>query len=637
MPPPFDLQGGVPLCAARAALVAASLSVFGALLFRSVVAPLAYARMAPDTVAADRRRLRYLLRASAAAGLLAAGAWLVLQAATMADANGLAEAVRAIPTVLARATFGRVLLAQIACLALLLALLGAGDGCWHHRATLGVATVAVALEAGHSHAYSMYGGPSLLLACDVLHLLGAGGWLGGLLPLLLLVGSAPPKAGALAARWFSPLGQWCIAALVLSSAVQGWILVATLPGLVGTAYGWMVLAKLALFAILLGFAAANRYRFAPALLQDHPVGAKRVLVRSILLQTGFALAIVAAAAVLSALPPAMHEQPTWPFAERFSLAAVDEDPDFRREVVLAGLSLGGAALVLAASLVLRRLRLVAGGLAALVAWFAVPHLGLLLVTAYPTSFYHSPTGFASASIVAGRSVYEQHCVTCHGIDGTGNGPAARTLPVPPADLAAAHLWMHSDGELFWWLAHGMRTPEGLPAMPGFASVLNDDQRWAVIDFIRARNAGATLGRTGGWSPPLQAPGFDADCGSSTIRSTDLRGTFVLLRFGASAAPAPGNLMTVLADPGPPPAGGKVCVDRDEAVKLAYALVAGLDASDLPGTDFLIDEQGWLRAMRRSAAAWSDAASLEAELRFLRSHPVAEGAKARMTIPMDMLM
>jgi putative copper export protein/mono/diheme cytochrome c family protein len=637
--PAFDLQGGVPLCAARAVLVCALLSAFGALAFGAVVAPKARARMAPEMAAQDRARLLVLVRASVVIGLLAAGAWLLLQAWSMADAGSLAEAAWAVPKVLAGTAFGHVLAGQVASLAALLALAWVEGGAWRRRAAFAVATLALVLQAGHSHAYSMYDGASVLLGCDILHLLGAGAWLGGLVPLLLLVRAASPKAGATAARWFSPLGQWAVAALVVSAAFQGWVLVATIPGLVGTAYGWMVLVKLALSAVLLGFAAANRYRFAPALLRERPDAARRALVRSVTLQTGFALAIVAAASVLSGLPPSMHEQPTWPFAERFSLAAVDEDPDFRREVILAGLALGGAAVVLTIAFVARRLRLAAGGVAAVIAWFAIPHLDLLLVTAYPTSFYHSPTGFTSASIVAGQAVYGQHCAVCHGTEGHGDGPAARTLPVPPADLTAEHLWMHSDGELFWWLAHGMRTPEGKQAMPGFAGVLDDDQRWAAIDFIRARNAGDRLRDTGSWSPPLRAPAFGADCGDSTIRSSDLHGHFVLLRFGATSTPGPHGVVTVAAGAGAAAASGNACVNRDETVPLAYAVASGVDMASLPGTEFLIDDRGWLRAMQRPGAAptWNDAPTLEAEIRSLRSHPVTDSSPAPMRMPMDMPM
>jgi putative copper export protein/mono/diheme cytochrome c family protein len=637
MIPAFDLQGGLPLCAARAMAVGGVLSAFGTLTFQNLVARKAFAVMTGDAVKAVEARLRIVAQASAIVGVSDYAVWLVLQAGQMAETDGLAASLHAVPAVLAKTAFGHVILAQFATLAILLALVFLRGAASRPRAALGVAALAVALQAGHSHAYGMYGGPSVLLWCDVLHLLGAGAWLGGLAPLLLLVQRAPPKAGAVAARWFSPLGKACIAALVVSAIVQGWVLVATLPGLVGTAYGWMVLVKSVLFAVLLGFAAANRYRFAPALLADQAGAAKSVLIRSILLQTGFALAIIAAAIVLSMLPPAMHQQPGWPFTARLSLSAVREDPDFRREVVEALLCLAAAGCVLSASLVLRRVRLAACALAASFAWFAIPHLDLLLVPAYPTSFYHSPTGFAASSIADGSAIYARHCVACHGAGGHGDGPLASTLPVPPADLTADHLWMHSDGELFWWLSHGMQTPEGALAMPGFAAVLGEDQRWAAIDFIRARNAGDKMAATGGWTPARQAPGFDVTCGTSMQRLQDFRGKFVLLRFGAaSGAPSAPGVVTILAGPHAEPgeAAGR-CISTDDTLPAAYGLIAGLDAASLKGTDFLIDDNGMLRALQRpgAAAPWGDPATLEAEIRSLRTHPVAQAATAPMKMPM----
>ncbi len=642
---PFDLQGGLPLSAARALMVGAVLSTFGALVFRVLVAPRACAPMTPEAVRVGKQRLLVVSQVSALAGLLAAILWLYLQAADMADAEGAARVLAALIPVLTRTLFGHVLGAQFAALLAASALIGVVDVAWRQRAALGMTTLAVALQAGHSHAYAMYGGASVLLGCDVVHLLAAGAWLGGLVPLLLWVRCAPPKTGASAARRFSPLGQGCIAALVLSATVQGWILVGTVPGLVGTAYGWMVLVKIGLFAVLLGFAAANRYRFAPALLHDRPVTAKTVLVRSIALQTGFAIAIVAAASVLSALPPAMHEQPAWPFPERFSLAAVNEDPDFLREVVQAGVLLAGAGLVLTLCVSARRFRLTACALAAVSVWFELPHLDLLLVTAYPTSFYRSPTGFAAAAIVSGQSVYAAHCVVCHGREGRGDGVAAKTLPVPAADLTAPHLWMHSDGELFWWLAHGILTPGGVQAMPGLATVLDDDQRWAAIDFIRARNAGGTLRATGGWTPPLLAPGFDLSCGTTYIALSGLRGRFVLLRFSQAPLsqvgfghepdrPRIGTAVSILAMPAGQAAPPDDCVSTDETVAPAYAIVSGVDVASLPGTEFLIDERGWLRAVHRAGTAplWS-AAALQAEIRLLRAHPVADAAVAPMKMPM----
>jgi putative copper export protein/mono/diheme cytochrome c family protein len=637
MVPPFDLQGGIGLAAARDASVTALLSAFGTIVFRTLVAEKAFVRMPPACVGNVKRMCLVLAQASVVAALLGTLLWLVTQAGFMADAESIGAAFAAVPTVLRQTTFGHVIVLQSAALLVLAAVLGRRDQTVRQRAALVVATLAVALEAGHSHAFSMVEGPSLLLACDILHLIGAGAWLGGLLPLLLVVRMAPCQAGAMTARWFSPMGQWCIALLVVSAAVQGWVLVASIPGLIGTAYGWMVLVKTALFAVLLAFAYFNRYRFAPALLHDNPEAARRVLIRSIVLQTGAAVAILIAAVVLSELPPAMHLQALWPFSKRISLAAVNEDPDFRREVLWAGGALAAALVLLIATLMARRLRLVALAAVAVVAWFAVPHFDLLLAEAYPTSYYHSPTGFTSDTIVEGSAIFTQNCVVCHGTGGHGDGLAAKTLAVPPADLTAAHLWMHSDGELFWWLSHGMFTPEGTQVMPGFADTLDEDDRWAAIDYIRANNAGLAHRETGDWPHTIHAPGFGARCGTKQLQLSDWQGRFVRLVIGAvPPAPADDGVVTVVAGmTGRVPAG--MCVARDETVPAAYAVVTGMAPAALTGAQFLIDGDGWLRAVQMPDAAmgWNDAAMLKAEIATLRSQPV--GAVADAAMPMNMKM
>ncbi len=40
------------------------------------------------------------------------------------------------------------------------------------------------------------------------------------------------------------------------------------------------------------------------------------------------------------------------------------------------------------------------------------------------------------SVTAGRGLYLRHCSSCHGEDGTGNGPVAASLREPPADLTS---------------------------------------------------------------------------------------------------------------------------------------------------------------------------------------------------------
>ena len=144
--------------------------------------------------------------------------------------------------------------------------------------------------------------------------------------------------------------------------------------------------------------------------------------------------------------------------------------------------------------------------------FAIPHLDLLFVPAYPTSFFTSPTEFAATAIAHGAKLFLTDCATCHGSEGRGDGPAARTLPTAPADLTAEHLWAHSDGELFWYISHGIEMPDGGGmSMPGFGGSLSNEARWDLIDYLRAHNAGVSMRTTGRWSHPVPVPQFDLAC------------------------------------------------------------------------------------------------------------------------------
>ncbi len=60
---------------------------------------------------------------------------------------------------------------------------------------------------------------------------------------------------------------------------------------------------------------------------------------------------------------------------------------------------------------------------------------VLLVYGFAAVNLH-PADKGAASIKKGRALYSQHCRSCHGITGTGDGPAATSLKVPPADLTA---------------------------------------------------------------------------------------------------------------------------------------------------------------------------------------------------------
>ena len=613
------------LAAVRGVQIAASLSAFGTALFWSVVAPpvlQAAGGAARACIAARFRRLCYgSLIVAVATGLI----WLVAQAAFMAEAESLADAADAIWPVLTDTHFGHVLGARL--LLLLLAAAAVGRGAGVARRALAAAAVgsSLILQTWSTHAAAAAGlDEAVLLTSQSSHLLAAGAWLGSLVPLFIAIGLLDSEQGARASRRFSPLGILCVAVLAGTALAQSWILIGGLTAFVGTDYGHVALVKLALLLTLLAFAAANRFRYTPAMQGATSADARRALRRSIAAETAVGLLAVLAASLLADLPPARHQQPLWPFAWQFNLAIVG-DPDFGPEAVGGLLRLGAAVLLAAVALFWRRLRWILAAAAVAAAVWAWPHLDLLLARAYPTSFYRSPTGFAAAAIARGAALFPQHCSVCHGGEGRGDGPNPKALPVPPADLTADHLWYHSDGELFWWLSHGIDGPEGGLAMPGFADSLSEDERWALIDYVRAHNAGAAMAAGGRWTHPVAAPDFVAKCQDGrTLTMADLRGNVARIvaedpqEPASAAVPSAPDVVTIALQREAHTTAAADCATADPAPWAAYAVVSGVDPEALAGTQFLVDAQGWLR--RRARPGESDA--LVAAIAEIRANPLA---------------
>ena len=530
-------DGGLALACSRGLAEAGMMSAAGVLLFRATLAP-----AVPDL----NRALRRLGRASTVVALVALLAWVGLQAADMASATTAEDTLAALPAVLGQTRFGHLTLAQLGGCLVLLGVFATGTSA--RRGTIGLAAGAACLLAQVLRTHAGTSGDPILFGSELAHLVAAAAWLGALLPLRLAIRLAPPEAGLATARRFGVYGGVCVATLAATALLQGNALIGGLPRLVGTAYGRLALLKLGLFAILLGFAAVNRTWFTPGLGAADPVAARRRIDRSIALEAAFGLLIVLVAATLGQSTPAVHQQPVWPFAWRVSLVTVSEDAEFRAEVLWAAAGIAAALILLLAAALLRGWRrwaalVVAPALAAI----ALPHVSLLLVPANPDSFMRSPTDFSTASILRGQGLYPAACAACHGAGGLGDGPAAGALPVPPADLTAAHLWAHADGDLLWWLSHGITASDGRPAMPGFAASLSLNDRWALIDYIRARNAGAGFGRDRAWPMPLAAPDFSYACLTpATLRGT--RGAPALLVFGAARPASTVGVRTIWIDP-----------------------------------------------------------------------------------------
>jgi len=599
---------GLALAALRGLHTMALLGMFGSLVFVNLVAP-----------RASRARFVRHARLAAVGAWVLGVAWLAMQASVFADSWDLASAILA---TLIYARFGHIIGLR------LLAILTAAAASFIPRSGVWIAMVlsgaGLALQGAVGHAGAAEGGAAIgLLASEAMHVLAAGAWLGSLIPLLLCLRTSQPQEARLAAERFSPIGLMAVLTIGATAFVQAISSIGGFPALIGTAYGRAALAKLALFVAMLCLALWNRLSLTDRLDGDEPVRVRQLLSLSVAVETGCGFLVVFAAAALASLVPGAHDQVVWPFASRPSLTVLD-DPELRDDVALAVIAVGVGIGAVAVAVWARRFRLpTLLAAAGLIAWQA-PSLGLLLVEAYPTSYQLSPTGFTAISIASGQAVFAANCAACHGADGAGDGPAAAQLHIKPADLTAGHLWEHRDGELYWWISHGIEDPEGGSAMPAFAGSLKPEERWSVIDFIRTLNAGATMRLSGAWVRTMPAPDLPIACASTAIdRLTDLRGRFVRLVTTAGPTPVSNDAAVVRLDRmagQPAPASG--CASATTAAWAAYAAMAGVSADTLAGWEFLIDPQGWLRvAHGASGPDWNDPAVLRSALQTLRDQPI----------------
>jgi copper resistance protein D len=301
---------GAPLVATRAVHFVATAITAGNILFRAVIAaPVLH--VDASVAAAFQTRAQWVSWFGLAIALISGVIWLLLQSASMSGLP-LEDALTAdvLSTVTNETQFGEVMIVRAGlaiCVAACLAYERATIAQWLGlMASLGFA---VSL-AWTGHAGATVGAMGYLhLASDALHLIAAAAWLGGLVPLLLLLGAARrdnaiPLASEAVGR-FSTLGVISVTALMLSGLINSAILVGSFHALIATSYGELLLLKLALFAVMLSLATINRLLLMPQLAESGAGGLRR-LTRNSAIELALGLAIFAIVGLLGTLHPAIH-------------------------------------------------------------------------------------------------------------------------------------------------------------------------------------------------------------------------------------------------------------------------------------------------------------------------------------------
>jgi putative copper resistance protein D len=311
----FGAEIDGPMIVTRTVHFAASAITAGALVFRGFVAEPAL-RAAPAAAAPIDKQFRATTWIALAVAVVSGLALVLLLTMSLSD-EGLGEAVMsgALRDVLNLTQFGLVAQVRLAiAVVLAICLVFERSALWRWLALAAALSLAASIAwTGHA-ASTPFALGYLHLASDALHLTAASAWIGGLVPLALLLGMARHHNGWASLeldviRRFSMLGIVSVAGLILSGVVNTWILVGSFRGLVETGYGQLLMLKLAAFAVMLAFAAVNRLSLTPQLAlssDDAPQDALRALSRNTWIEIALGLSIFAMVGVLGTLHPAAH-------------------------------------------------------------------------------------------------------------------------------------------------------------------------------------------------------------------------------------------------------------------------------------------------------------------------------------------
>ena len=385
---------------------------------------------------------------------------------------------------------------------------------------------------------------AMQISADALHLWASGIWLGGLIPLAVLLrqcnrdhDSTALAVAREATRRFSRIGVFSVAVLIATGAYNAWNLVGGFAALLGTPYGNLLLVKIALLIPLLAVAAVNRLRLKAKFFEasstqlGEAANHLNQLTRNVMIEAVLGLFILLIVGHMNVTPPARHVQPDWPLSSRWDWSLLDKAPKARTEVErgLVWATVGVVALF--AGLMRRRRRIVMMviGLGALGYGGDAVHTAVS-IDAYPATYKRPAVAYHAISVANGKVLYEESgCAACHGALGYGDGPVGQELNPKPADLTAPHANAHTAGDLFWWLSYGVKQSS---AMPGFSESLSEEERWDLINYLRALSSGErarALAPIIDDNPWLVAPDFayGTNTGESkTLR--DHRGTKIVL-------------------------------------------------------------------------------------------------------------
>jgi mono/diheme cytochrome c family protein len=103
-------------------------------------------------------------------------------------------------------------------------------------------------------------------------------------------------------------------------------------------------------------------------------------------------------------------------------------------------------------------------------------------------------GASAQNVAEGKNLYTTYCTSCHGDQGKGDGVAARSLPVKPADHTNnAVMSQLSDKYLIDIITKGGSAVNKSGFMPAWGSSLNPKQVADIVAYVRSLSNSAEKG------------------------------------------------------------------------------------------------------------------------------------------------
>lgn len=123
----------------------------------------------------------------------------------------------------------------------------------------------------------------------------------------------------------------------------------------------------------------------------------------------------------------------------------------------------------------------------------------------------NPLQLTPDNLQSGKTAFSHYCIVCHGLDGQNTGvPFADRMSPPVPKLTSKDVQAYSDGQLKWVIDNGV-SPSG---MPGSKGILNDDEMWSIVLYLRHLPVTGSLGE-----PAV----YSGDCDQSNEAETEHAG------------------------------------------------------------------------------------------------------------------